>query len=131
MKFEILHFAATTPRHCQTSLATFKPNKQNGTVEQNASISKSSDKNREVNVTLVRIVSARVQLVFWWKVGALHDVYTDFYRVLIFSCVSERVFTVFKMWKSVFDLFQAVSNCFAMISKCFEKFCGHFVSRFS
>ena len=101
MKFEILHFAATTPRHCQTSLATCKPNKQNGTVEQNASISKSSDKNREVNVTLVRILSARVELVCLWKVGPLHDVYTDFYRVLIFSCVSERFFIVFKVLEGV------------------------------
>ena len=88
MKFEILHFAATTPRHCQTSLATCKPNKQNGTVEQNASISKSSDKNREVNVTLVRILSARVELVCLWKVGPLHDVYTDFYRDLAFKAIS-------------------------------------------
>ena len=38
--------------------------------------------------TDMRIVSARVELVFLWKVGALHDVYSDFYRDLAFKAIS-------------------------------------------
>ena len=36
----------------------------------------------------MRIVSARVELVCLWKVGPLHDVYTDFYRDLAFKAIS-------------------------------------------
>ena len=53
---------------------------------------------RDPRVRVVRILSARVQLVYFRKVGPLRGVYSDFYRDLAF----------FTCFLTVFDCFQGV-----------------------
>ena len=71
---------------------------------------------RDPRVRVVRILSARVQLVYFRKVGPLRGVYSDFYRDLaFFTCF----LTFFDSFQGVEKRFQGVLKCFKYISRCF------------
>ena len=79
LKFNLSTLRRRRPAAGQNTLATLKQNKQNGTMEQNGSIFKSSDKNREVNVTPVRIVSAMIDFVCVHYFRTPGDAWTNFF----------------------------------------------------
>ena len=85
LKFNICTLRRRHHAAGQTSLATLIQNKQNGTMEQNESIFKSSVKNREVNVNLVRILSARVRLVCIQYLSTLRRARNNFFTATCFT----------------------------------------------
>ena len=102
----------STPPRAQTTLATLKPKKQNGTRNQNNQNFKSSVAIDEVNARKVRIVSARVDFVCVHCFTTPGDVRTSFFGFQLFSHgfspfshVFAWFFTVFKVWRSDFNLF--------------------------
>ena len=74
-----------TPAACQTTLATLKPNKQNGTRTQNNQNFKSSVDIDEVNLETRWNRSAMVQLLCLHCFGTPGDVRTSFNRFQLFS----------------------------------------------